>query len=597
MSRRPQKSIFDSPAIVKLIHAYLDPCEGASLARSSRSLFQTLMPLLWERVDGAAQLLTLLPALGDGKKDEKDIKVLTENDFSRFNVYAPWIKHLEVCKDRKTLWDIRMGALSRYTVARTLLPNVMSITCTNTDRTATIPWVLPFLSPSLRRLQFATLTPVFSPKLRMAESFTLLHILSEKCPNLQTLAIHPELDKRKQDTEAYALGCVPEDSRAKLKDQIQHGLTPFIACISPLVSFASSSMILDQACFTTISTWPLLESLSITLDPLQGRYEVPELPDTAFPSLKSLALYWLPDMKTFRMFWNTPVLVSKLTSVKLLPSGDLCREKGRFNRILLPIFTTLVERSPNLQDLWFEAVDPDAMRAWYSVPISTIEVLKKLALQRLYIEAVDLREAAPDEDNDDGKGNEEDEENEDGDEDEDEDDEPRVDRCTDVAERLTTMFPNLKELSLPRQRSSFSDLPTFQSKMPELEVLRFDFELWSLSKTTVDLESIPRYRQSPFKILEANFLGIDEHTNVIGLSNLKYEDVTFLVRYLFSLWPNVQLEALPDNEGLEEYPAHEAAIALVNKHLSALSYCNRDPSMKYEDIKILNENSWKSCGK
>ncbi|KAG8685868.1 hypothetical protein FRC08_012869 [Ceratobasidium sp. 394] len=249
----------------------------------------------------------------------------------------PRHQHLEVYEDRESPSTGSLPEiLCRYSANRTLLPNITTITSTGG---AYIPKVLPFLSPSLLRLEFTSANPTQNPTLPMTQSSILLHVLSEKCPNLQTLAIHPDSEKAKVHPtvkrakdilDRRAFECVSAENKAKVEDQLQHGLAPFINALPPLVSFSSSDKILDHACFKTISTWPLLESLTITLDPYKGKYTFPELPaDTAFPSLKHLALYWIPDRKTFYKFWDVPVLVSKLTSVKLFCSGDLCREKER----------------------------------------------------------------------------------------------------------------------------------------------------------------------------------------------------------------------------------------------------------------------------
>ncbi|KAG8705288.1 hypothetical protein FRC09_003047 [Ceratobasidium sp. 395] len=399
------------------------------------------------------------------------------------------------------------------------------------------------------RLEFVNFNHIFYPKLAMADSLGLLHILSEMCPKLQKLAFHPDPGDKEPTPHAYVLERLSEDSKSKYEDQLRHGFGSFITNTPPLVSLASPDVILDGACFETISTWPLLESLAINLGLNRHKYslKIPRLEDTAFPSLKRLVLNWVPNSETFRMFWNVPALVKKLTSVKLLLSSDLCSEKGRFNHILLPILTTLAERSPHLEDLWLYAVDSNALRAWYSIPMSALEILKKVPLQRLYIEGVDLRETASDEvsseannatasegadeagDKDNNDGQRDDEAQDTDDEDQD-DEEPCADRLARVARPLTTMFPSLKELSLPRQQMCFTELVTLQSKMPQLETLRFDFDLCSIGESKVDFGSIPRHRSSSFRILEANFLGIDEHASIIGISNLGYDDIASFVQ-------------------------------------------------------------------
>jgi hypothetical protein len=68
---------------------------------------------------------------------------------------------------------------------------------------------------------------------------------------------------------------------------------------------------------------------------------------------------------------------------------------------------------------------------------------------------------------------------------------------------------------------------------------------------------------------------------------------TPFLRYLFSLWPNVQISAEidPDDENFEEEHKQEIlAIELTNDYLARLSCCNRDPTIKYEDVKLPGED-------
>jgi hypothetical protein len=66
-----------------------------------------------------------------------------------------------------------------------------------------------------------------------------------------------------------------------------------------------------------------------------------------------------------------------------------------------------------------------------------------------------------------------------------------------------------------------------------------------------------------------------------------------IIRYLFSLWPNVQIsaEAEPETDTFEEeFEEDIRAIALTNEYLARLSCCNRDPTIKYDDMGVLGED-------
>ncbi|QRV90304.1 hypothetical protein RhiJN_18322 [Ceratobasidium sp. AG-Ba] len=387
---------------------------------------------------------------------------------------------------------------------------------------------------------------------------------------------------------------VPEKIQNPAENPLRH-----FADISPVWSLHE----LDPVCFTTVSTWPSLKSLELSLDPYRPNITLPDLPHSAFPSLIYLSLEWIPDSKTFRKFWAVPALVSKLTSVNLMPSGEMCREKNRFSRVLLPILEAVAEKSPKIEHFRLRAIDSDACRAWYNFPISGLEGLRKLPLRTLWIEAVELSE--PPVDMGDGKeegkaikskakaeqldGEGEEDEDDDQDKDDDEDDD-RLSRCSDVGERLSAMFPDIVELGFPRHTTPLSAIETFHSRLPRLETLRFDFDLGDVSKLKFDLSGVPRQRKAAPFTVEANFLGLDESIQIDGISGFKHTDAIRFAQ------PNVRIVELPaDEEDGDDWPEREKMVTLVNEYLEGLARCNLDPAIKYEHIDVLTEKSWHAC--
>ncbi|KAG9090905.1 hypothetical protein FRC06_000833 [Ceratobasidium sp. 370] len=587
MSLRAHK-IFDIPELVKLVQAYLSLQDSVRFARSSHQLFQTIMPSLWEYVSGMSQVIALLPALNHANKrkrrGETPGKTLTENDFSRFDVYAPWVKHLEICNNQQPPPKVQqMDTLFQHSTMRVLLPNLKSITCTNTDGSVDLIWVLPFLSPSLLHVEFATTNFTRLPDLSIRESSVLLHILAQKCPKLQTLSIPAKADKNRITPGLYAIKYVSDDDKAKVKDQFQLGLGPFIALIHPLVNFTSSTEILNAACLGRISTWSSLESLTITMDPQKRDYVFPKLSINDFPALKHLAFYQIPDMDTSRMIWSTSVLVKNLTSIKLLLAPKFFSYSNtKLSDTLAELLSILAEQSPFLKDLWLRLLDPELDRPSYDVPLVTLDALHKLPLQKLYIEGINFADYPFDDD--------------------DIEDNEFVGTRFAFVKHFATCFPALTELGFPNYTVAWTDSRMFCSQMPHLESLRFDFDLGSLPWTETDLNDIPRYRRSPFRTIEANFLGICENEdeeyrkpNILGFS---HEEIVEIADYLFSLWPNVQIVAQIDEGESEGRTSHKKVIALINEYLAALSSCNRDASIKYEDIQVPDFRPWyKSQGR
>ncbi|KAG9075280.1 hypothetical protein FS749_013070 [Ceratobasidium sp. UAMH 11750] len=309
------------------------------------------------------------------------------------------------------------------------------------------------------------------------------------------------------------------------------------------------------------------------MDPLTRDYKLPELHTNAFPSLKHFGLYQIPDPAVFQMVWGSSALVKDLTSVKLLAAPKFFSYSNtKFSDALAEFLAVLAEQSPSLRGLWVRVQDPKLDRPSYDVPLITLASLQKLPLQKLYIEGINFSDYPYDED--------------------DTEDNEFVGPRFDFVKYFSTSFPALKELGFPNHRAALTDSRMFCALLPRLESLRFDFDLdFAQWEPNFDLNEIPRHRNSPFRIFEANFLGIcenEEEDNGLDITDLDYDDGVGLAHYLFSLWPNVRLAPQLEEDESKDHASHEKMIVSINNYLAELSCCNRDASIKYEDIKALD---------
>ncbi|KAG8707733.1 hypothetical protein FRC08_000317, partial [Ceratobasidium sp. 394] len=476
-----------------------------------------------------------------------------ETDFSRFKIYAPWVKHLEFRGGRR-LSQGQLDSLYRYSATHILLPNLQSITFANGGGFAQISWMMPFLSPSLTTIEIGSLNHESAPSISLSAFAILLGALSKTCPNLHTLAV------RTSTVSAFCasditriLGYATGDHKLELEDSVKNGPTRALASVCPLVSFTTSSNSLDRASLDLIGAWPLLERLEIEVD-----WEVDPLfsglAESAFPSLNHLAFYFLSTEKALGIFRDAPrALMGKLHSIKLISSSG--PEGFPFG---LRILSVLAKRSPHLQNLWIRLCDLDYLV--YSTPISALGVLQKLPLRSLYIEGISLIE------------------------------------CDNIPNHLATTFPSLKDIGFPNHRTVLADLQMYCNNLPQLESLCLSLGAESLlSDLGVTLDNIERYRQSRFRTFDVRFHGKSRNEKIPKLSSYGYHEMALFVRYLFSLWPNLQLfeERIPSRDSNSDIQL--CTTELINKHLAALSYCNRDPTVNYEDISVLNEESWRKC--
>ncbi|KAG9121256.1 hypothetical protein FRC07_002872, partial [Ceratobasidium sp. 392] len=425
------------------------------------------MPLLWERVDSLLHFHTLLfyskpsnqrqPQSGTTKaaKTTQPPKASVQEDptiqnppkyparvnFTRFNIYAPWVKHLEVCPGDYHLNPNDSDLLQRYSTTQVLLPNLRSITSTGFVTLPDISRVTPFLSPSVVSLEFVIKRPALLPELSISATSFLLRALAYSCPNLHTLAVIPS-SKRVAASEATSKlleYTTDNEGNAEIDEYLKLKLVPYLTMIQPLVSFTTSTDILDKSCVRVISSWPSLERLEIVVIPCKD-YVFPELAESVFPSLNYLALYRIPNFAMFEMFWNIPRLVGKLKSVKIIPLAgffDIKESNDEDDDSWYAInpqrmLAFLAQQSPSLQYIWIRTLDSDAIRTTLAVPLLTLDVLRQLPLRTLHLEGIWLNGEV------------------------------------DVMKYLTTTFPKLQELGLPNHSIQFTDLLEFQSKMPEL---------------------------------------------------------------------------------------------------------------------------------
>ncbi|KAG9086364.1 hypothetical protein FS749_003682 [Ceratobasidium sp. UAMH 11750] len=279
----------------------------------------------------------------------------------------------------------------------------------------------------------------------------------------------------KRVANSRATSKIPNKDRAEIDEYFKFNLAPGLAALQPLATLTTSTDILDYAFVSVISGWPLLECLEIVIIPNES-YLFPELADSAFPSLKHLALYWIPDSSTLNMFWSIPALVGKLRSAKLLPLAGFFPLDDDLVVDLQPL-AILAERSPDIHDFWLRALDADARECLVlEAHISALDILNKLPLRALHLEGLHLAE------------------------------------WDNVTELLSTTFPALKELGMPSHEIELTELREFQTKMPQLQTLRIGVVPGDLfSGLDIDLREIKRHRRSPFRTLEVNFLAQDQY--------------------------------------------------------------------------------------
>ncbi|KAG8785149.1 hypothetical protein FRC12_017919 [Ceratobasidium sp. 428] len=578
MSPPTSYSAFGLPELAGAICKYMDTSDRARLARCNRQLFYMLMPSLWERVEGLARLFALSPYL-DRISRESHHKLYTESGIEqfvasqkpiddeamvRFDVYSPWIKRLEVCKHGSTPeYDEALALLYICSKRRAILPNITFISLTVQLSSSADPiWVIPFLSSSLLGLEFSITNSSYRWSIPVIESATLLYLLSTRCPQLRTLGFTPRelshyLPNWPRISLLHTLTRIIDQS---LEEELSHHLGYYITNMQPLVRFTSSFSVLDVACFELISTWPLLESFEVLFEHDGDLFELPTFPETVFPVLTHFGLHQVPNWAILEEVWDHPALVGKLTSVKLNMAESCVNFVDDSVDDLVSAFDVIATCSPHTQNLWFHVENSDRHYPAYEISTSDLDQLGSLPLHSLHLGGISFED------------------------------------LDDVPRHIVTTFPGIKELSLPQHLVTLNELQAFRSELPLLEVLRIELDLETISPNfKVDLNDVSRHRNTPLHTLEANFIGNTEEESTLDILSMKCSDAKAFSNYLFTLWPNVQIIPRGDVQYIPETYRHQNAMALINDYLARLSYCNHEPSIQYQSVRVLNKSSWEKC--
>ncbi|KDN47572.1 hypothetical protein RSAG8_03362, partial [Rhizoctonia solani AG-8 WAC10335] len=315
-TKRAALKVFGILELAYLICGTIRRRDNANLMQVCRELFYSILPLVWEEVDGPTSLVSMIPGGGIVHYESEPSPYVVMQlpgslELSRFNIYAPHVKCLalsHILVDEYVNWE---GFLS-CTRSVDLLPNLEAIyfpTSDISEYTAnsgkvdkdSVHWAIAFLSASLQTL--VQVPPELTHYARYASplwldfnsSNSLMTSVAEKCPNLRSLSILPAEVRLTRPTTRWSgartlimsfLGDSPEIYSSFLQ-------------LGNLTSLLISAVILCPEGLIALSGLPRLESLNVI--GCRGDAEVYrghlQIPINAFPVLKHLELN--------RIFWNT----------------------------------------------------------------------------------------------------------------------------------------------------------------------------------------------------------------------------------------------------------------------------------------------------
>lgn len=489
--------VCEVPELLSFICRYSSLRTQVRMLQVSHSFFDIVAPIVWERVEGVHHLLKLLPGVTavESIRPTRDgfiiitlPTVLEDNHFDRFDLYARFVKYLEIYPGTpfpKTNGYSFKGwpRFLNHVRNRTLLPNLLELNLTirsSPSSNEQFLWIRAFLSPSLSAIRVQTVLDVFNlPTINPLVAIALLGHIASTCPNLRVLwlfPVKPQTEPKHEDDYAAAMIWEPPGSYYNRLPALQ------------LRELECPVDILAPDVIDILGHLSTLEHLKVYCIPTRkGPATIAPSPPRLgpLPTLRHFAIQSASRPTMFRILRLN--IFTELTSLRLYLGRDnvdeIDSDDSDNGQWVTELVTLISSGSPALSTLELD-FDPDAEFSLTS--ISIIRPLSALPLRTICLKGI----AHP---------------------------------LGLALEDLHVVFPAATKLEIPELQFDLVELQHF-SKFPHLEHLVVGLMIESFPPT-----SHPTPTVAPnLRILEA--------TNSVDISI----NLSPLARYLLSIWPNLE---------------------------------------------------------
>ncbi|KAG8793451.1 hypothetical protein FRC12_002664 [Ceratobasidium sp. 428] len=421
------------PELLNLVTDLLDAQDWLALMQTCRSIFPTIASRVWKEV--AAQVIMDLIVETRQISDDRlggweGINESSIFDFSRFDVYAPFVKHILVySRTASSFSNERRRIYVQRAKEGTFLPNAISITLVTSHPGLSIPeylfWTDVLFNPSLRELNIeATTDSAWLSHLIVSD---LLDKLTTTYSALEKLEFYPQATTRSYDagdTDNFTMTLWPLSP---------HDLS---SCVR-LRSITSSIYILSGNGFVSLGALPQLESLTLHWDNNQPTGLQFSVPVHSFPSLTHLNLLDA-DTTNLPAIMGVEQLTSGLESLEI--TQNLGREgyhQEHWQRWLTRVLPCLFEHTSRLKSLKYDVAQRSQHRNYSSIytvePRPLLRAFSRMPLQHVSLVGIGLG-------------------------------------LIDLFEYIPTAFPQVMSFELPHQGIHSAELPLL-AKIPNLRRL------------------------------------------------------------------------------------------------------------------------------
>ncbi|CAE6374532.1 unnamed protein product [Rhizoctonia solani] len=356
------RRVVETPEFLTSVAHEFDIDQQCKLMLVSKHFFRSVGPIVWKSVPRLEFLMKLITGtkvktyrFEDSQRAHYEFTEITitlplSPDLSRYNIYAPWVRELEIfdeCSQEIKNLEPFLTLLG----GQPPLPNLRRLTtytgASNLSGKELMEFINVFFSPSLKEIETFYHEKGIPSCLDASSIPNLFRKIKETCPQIQALEFYPE--------NAYG-----SSTSFNLSDRSRDILQSF----SNLRSFTSTTYILESATFRVLGSLPHLESLGIRGSHMDNPVldEQLSIPPNSFEELIDLRLYNIHP-QDIKVLWNQPSIVKKLGSavIQTDPTTAPNPSDGQMdgNSWIESFLIALPSLSPHLHDLTFYVGDED----------------------------------------------------------------------------------------------------------------------------------------------------------------------------------------------------------------------------------------------
>ncbi|KAG8756544.1 hypothetical protein FRC12_010539 [Ceratobasidium sp. 428] len=316
----PATRVFEIPELVWLIGGFAHKSDSASLLRSSRRIFASIAPILWEDID-LRFLMLLIPGLGIRKTvpNQSYLSSTTPQfnftfpekvDTCRLKLYEPFVRIVRTMGSYVFKFDKKWPLLSVP-----LLPNLQRLVINAREPTtmAEVDWIPQLLTSNLQGFE---MRPIEDDREYPSQHHSwlvapgiclyLLNRVALTCLQINTLRVFLAAPETTNTTTGYRT------------------FLDRIVTLKHLSVLALGTVILDQKLFEALGQLPRLKVLSLHSDESQfrpGRRSEVWILDDFFPSLRELELRGIKN-STIQRIHNFSSIFRRLERASIISCHD-----------------------------------------------------------------------------------------------------------------------------------------------------------------------------------------------------------------------------------------------------------------------------------